>query len=300
VLDRRIARTGRSLVFACAASGGGQNFLGRRWVESLVENSPDPLRERVALRLLSLSPHYFYGRDIHAEDERLRRSRRVLAETIVSPYLSQNSRVIDYGCGPGYLARAVAEGVEHVDAVDISRGVLACARALNGRTNVRYLTPGELRQAAPQADLAYSFAVAQHMRTRTLVAALNLLASTIRRGGILMVHFAAPGRQGWRTEAEWETDRSVASRLKLRYGLNCFGRPAAQMESLAAASGFTDVTVRSLDDIAVQSLDGAATASLDGAAVESLDGAATASLDGAAVVGDEDIFGQHLLLARRR
>jgi 2-polyprenyl-3-methyl-5-hydroxy-6-metoxy-1,4-benzoquinol methylase len=180
--ERTIARTGKSLVFACAASGGGQNFLGRRWIASLVENSPDRLRERVALRLLSLSPHYFCHNDIHAESERLRRSRRALAETIVAPYISKDARVIDYGCGPGYMSRAVAEMAGRVDAVDISRGVLACARALNGRANIRCLTPAELRQTAGHADLAYSFAVAQHMRAEALVAALSLLASTIRRG----------------------------------------------------------------------------------------------------------------------
>ena len=265
--ERRIARTGKGIVFACGASGD-QNFLGRRWLASLVENSPDRLRERMALRLLSFSPHCFYHNDIHAEAERLRRSRRILAETIVSPYISKNARVTDYGCGPGYLARAVAERAAHVDAVDISRGVLACARALNGRADIRYLTPAELLQAAGHADLAYSFAVAQHMRADALAAALSLLASKIRRGGTLLLHFAVPGRQGWRTEADWEADRSVACRPKLRYGLNCSGRPASEMESLAAASGFTDVAVQ--------------------------------SLGGSPVAGDDDILGQHLLTARRR
>src|SRR5258708_3497511 len=194
----KIARDGGKLAFARATGGGSQNFLGARWVERLVDSSPEQIRERVALRLLSFSPHYFYDRDIRAEAERNRRSRRALTEAVISPHLCGTARVIDYGCGPGYMAHAVAERAGHVDAVDISRGVLACAKALNGRSNISYLTPGELRQAAGKADLAYSFAVAQHLRAEVLVVALGLLADKIRRDGMLLVHFAVPGQGGCR------------------------------------------------------------------------------------------------------
>jgi hypothetical protein len=103
-------------------SGGGQNFLGVRWVARAVTSSPEGLRERMALRLLSLSPHYFYDGDIGAEAERNRRSRAALVDQIIAPYLTDQAQVIDYGCGPGYLARAVAGRAAHVDAVDISAG----------------------------------------------------------------------------------------------------------------------------------------------------------------------------------
>jgi SAM-dependent methyltransferase len=90
-----------------------------------------------------------------------------------------------------------------VHAVDISRGVLACARALNGAPNIAYQTPGEFRAAAAPVDLAYSFAVVQHLRTKALTVALALLADAVRPGGLLLLHFAAAGEQGYRTEDRW-------------------------------------------------------------------------------------------------
>lgn len=262
-------RQGRRFALVRVTSDGGQNFLGARWVARLVDSSPEQVREGVALRLLSLSPHYFYDRDIRAESERNRRSRQALTQALIAPHMSPTSRVIDYGCGPGYMAHAVAERVDHVDAVDISRGVLACATALNGRSNISYLTPGELRQRAGKADLAYSFAVVQHLRTEALADALGLLADKIRYGGTLLLHFAVPAQGSWRTQAEWDADQSLVRRAKLRYGLNCFGRSADEMEALVSANGFTDIAVQALSGSVI-------------------------------LPRDDDIAGQHLLTARRR
>jgi hypothetical protein len=98
----KTARTAVTLAIQLATSGSSQNFLGAPWVASLVDTMPEPVRERAALRFLSFSPHYFYDRDIRAEAERNRQSRRALAEALIAPYLSPRMRVIDYGCGPGY------------------------------------------------------------------------------------------------------------------------------------------------------------------------------------------------------
>lgn len=264
----KTARTAGMLAIQVATSGSSQNFLGAPWVAPLVDRMPKTVQERTALRLLSFSPHYFYDRNIPAEAERNRKSRRALAEALLTPHLTRGAAVIDYGCGPGYMARAVAEIAGHVDAIDISRGVLACARALNGSINISYLTPGELRRQDSQADLAYSFAVVQHMTTEALVSTLRLLAAKIRSGGTLLMHFAEPGQGGWRTQRDWDADRSLSGRLKRRYGLNCFGRTSAEMADLAAGNAFTDITV--------------------------------ASLRGQLTVpGDDDITSQHMLTARR-
>jgi SAM-dependent methyltransferase len=243
----KVARDAGSVVIARASWGGSQNFLGARWVEHLVDGSPAQIRQRVALRLLSLSPHYFYDGDIRAEAERNRRSRQALVDALIAPHLTSAARVLDYGCGPGYMAHAVADSVEHVDAVDISRGVLACARALNSRQNITYQTPNGLRRRQGMVDLAYSFAVVQHLTNEALVDMLGSLAVKIRPDGVLLLHFAVPGQGGWRTEAEWKTDQSIVGRAKLRYGLNCFGRSVGEMEGLVLSSGFTDVQVRALN-----------------------------------------------------
>jgi 2-polyprenyl-3-methyl-5-hydroxy-6-metoxy-1,4-benzoquinol methylase len=175
----RLARNASDVLISRATWGGSQNFLGARWVEWAVARCPRATRGRVALRFLSLSPHYFYDRDLAAEAARNRRSRQILADELIAPLVAPGARVLDYG--PGYLAAAVAGRAGQVDAVDISRGVLACARALNGLPNIRYQTPDEYR-AAGLVDLAYSFAVVQHLRTEALVRALELLAAALRPG----------------------------------------------------------------------------------------------------------------------
>jgi SAM-dependent methyltransferase len=262
----KLARDAANVVIYRATWGGSQNFLGARWVERVIDSSPAQVRERVALRFLSLSPHYFYDPDIQGEEARNRQSRQILADELIAPYLASRTRVLDYGCGPGYLAAAVAEKAAHVDAVDISRGVLACARVLNARPNITYQTPAELA-GNELADVAYSFAVVQHLRMETLEQVLSLLAGAVRPGAALLLHFAVPN-QVWRTEAQWRSDTSLTGRTKLRYGLNCFGRSAAEMADLVARNGFTDVTIRRLS------------------------GSVT-------VPCDDDVQDQHLLTARR-
>jgi SAM-dependent methyltransferase len=264
----KAARAVGNAAIARATWGGSQNFLGARWVERAVSSTPPQFREIVALRFLALSPHYFYDRNIRAEAQRNATTRRALTDALIAPHLTGDARVIDYGCGPGYFASAVAGKVEHVDAIDISRGVLACAKTLNPAPNITYRTPAQFRGDTPAADLAYSFAVVQHLTSGALTAALSLLARKIRPGGTLLLHFAVPDPQVWRTEAQWSASTSIAGRARLRYGLHCFGRTAAEMEAAVSRSGFTDIDIRHLS------------------------GSLT-------VPGDEDITQQHWLTARR-
>jgi SAM-dependent methyltransferase len=262
-------RDAGSVAISRATWGGSQNFLGARWVELLLLASPGRSRERLALRLLSLSPHYFYDRNIRAEAERNRRSRQALADALILPHVTPGDRVLDYGCGPGYMARAVAQRVGHVDAIDISRGVLACAKVLNSSPNITYWTPGKLGLAPGTVDVAYSFAVVQHLRTNALIGMLGILADKVRQDGVLLLHFAVSDEETWLTESEWTARVSIGNRIKLRYGLNCFGRSAAELASLVMSSGFTDVVV------------------------EPLSGSIT-------VPGGDDIVTQHWLTARRQ
>jgi SAM-dependent methyltransferase len=245
----KLTRVAPDMLISRATWGGSQNFLGARWVEWVIDNTPPAARERVALRFLSLSPHYFYDRDLTAEAARNRQSRQILADRLITPGLKPGARVLDYGCGPGYLAAAVARLAGQVHAVDISRGVLACARALNGLPNITYQTPDEFRAAADRVDLAYSFAVVQHLRADALAAVVALLSEAVRPGGLLMLHFAVAGEHGYRTEGQWLADDSLAGRARLRYGLNCFGRSAAEMVDLVSRSGFTNVVARPLSGL---------------------------------------------------
>lgn len=247
------------LVIATLTSGGTQNFLGAPWVEPLLRVVPARKREEAALFLLSLSPHYFYA-DRHVEAERNRISREVLVRDLLLEHLDSSMTVLDLGCGPGYMAAAVALQVHAVEAVDVSEGVLACARILNGAHNITYETPAQAIGRPDQVDLVYSFAVVQHLSDAALREVLGLLRKRLRPSGKLLIHFAKP-TNGWRTEDKWRSDSTLKARVRLRFGLNCFGRSESSVCDLVSESGFTDPQVMPLtdktasdDDIASQHL----------------------------------------------
>jgi hypothetical protein len=135
-----------------------------------VDNPPAQIRQRFALRLLSLSPNYFYDPDIQAEDQRNRRSRPALARTLLLPHVTETSQVLDYSPGPGYMACVVAEWAGHVLAADIARGVLVGAKTLNGRANISYLRSAQLAHPSDTVDFAYSLTLVQHLSGEALAA----------------------------------------------------------------------------------------------------------------------------------
>lgn len=237
---RKRLGVGVRVAVGAVTSRGSQNFLGAPWVERLLRTAPSSSRESIALWLISLSPHYFYDGDRRAEADRNRTSREGLVRDLLMGYLAPTMLVLDYGCGPGYMASAVAPHVRQVEAVDVSHGVLACARVLNCSSNIIYETPFEASQRSEQIDLAYSFAVVQHLTDASLRAALTIVRERLRPGGTLLLHFPAPDGQ-WRTEDSWRSDRSPKGRAKLRYGLNCFGRGEEQLARLVSEAGFRGV-----------------------------------------------------------
>jgi len=239
-------------------SGGDQNFLGARWVGAAVRVAPERHREKFVLWLLSLSPHYFSSPDRVAEAQRNRDSRARLTESLLAPYLSPGMLVIDYGCGPGYMAAAVAERVRAVEAVDISHGVLACASVLNPSPKTVYETPDECALRSEPADFAYSIAVAQHLTDATLTRVLALLHQRLRPGGMLAMHFSVVD-DAWRSEEEWRRDKSLTGRWNLKRRLNCFGRDTEAMERMLTDAGFEGIAIEALankitddDDVAQQ------------------------------------------------
>jgi len=198
---------------------------------------PQRYKESFALWLLSLSPHYFYARDRQAESRRNNDSRRLLVKDLLSDLLNPEMHVIDYGCGPGYMARAVAPLVASVEAVDLSPGALACARILNSAPNIVYETVTDFGQRDLSADMAYSFAVVQHLTDEQVRIALSLLHRRLRSNGHLILHFARPDN-GFKTASEWQQDRSIRGQLRLQLALHCFGRSYEEMERLLDETGF--------------------------------------------------------------
>ncbi len=232
--------------FLTMGSGTSQNFLGTRWATHIIEKSPVRYRERAALRVLSLSPHYFFDNKVRfwmpapvvrKEASRNSSSRSQLAEEIIRPYISSTDTVVDYGCGAGYMAFHTARFAKRVIGCDISDGALACARVLNSADNVEYVNPRPLANRERIADLVYSFAMAQHVADAVLSEILRTIHRILRPQGNLLMHIVVNGK-GWRSESESVNDKSIRGRLRLKYGLNCFSRSPEQVLGLAQGAGF--------------------------------------------------------------
>jgi len=254
-VERRL----RTVAGFVMATVGARNLLGARWVPALLAVIPAQHRRQVALRLLALSPHYVQP------DERDRRNRKILADDMLGRYLQPDDDVLDVGCGPGYLAAAIAPRVHAVTAVDVSRGVLACARVLNSAPNLEYLTVEDFRRSGRDVDVVSCIAVAQHLTDEAFARALRDWHAALRPGGRLLVHVEVDD-SAWRTEEQWRADRGIVGRTRLRFAPNCFGRSAEQVRRLIAGAGFGE-----LDLVPVASL----------------------------VDVDDDVAGQHLVVARR-
>ncbi len=204
------------------ASSARHAFLDRSWIPWMMRCVPRRARKALALRLLSLSPHYWMhqwldcyplemsrGEVLRREWERNRDSRQELCDRLLRRFLRPEQAVLDFGCGPGFLARAVSPLVRQVVATDVSRGVIACARALNGAGNIRYTVNSshDLRTVADGSlDLVYSFAVIQHLRKEQTAAFFREFARVLRPGGQGVVHFLL-GESRVQEEEGWEVRR---------------------------------------------------------------------------------------------
>lgn len=248
----RSARVGvRLMTIRLTMGRQRQTFAGARWIARAVGWCPRPFRRALALRVLALSPHYFFrrfnpsfaatgARDFRlAEFRRNRDSRRRLFQQVIQPFVPAGSRVLDYGCGAGFLAAAAADTMD-VYAVDIAEGVLACAAVLNEHPSVRYLPADDRgfgRIPDGGIDAAWLIAVTQHLTSDELDRVVARCAAKIRGDGLLLMH-AAIDRAGWWSEDEWRGDQTPGGRLAFEYSLNCFRRDEAFFVRALLAHGF--------------------------------------------------------------
>ena len=236
---------------------GAQTFIGARWIVAGLRLCPTPWQRAAALRILGLSPHYFYRHNypehprlsqrefLEAEARRNRESRQKILDRILSPHLRPDDVVLDYGCGPGFLARAVAPVVKRLYAFDISAGAVECARIINPAPNLSYLsTADELQAEVPDGsiDAVYSIAVIQHVHEEALASIASTCARTLKPGGRLIWQVQLEG-PGWRSESEWRADASLQGKLKMKYGLHCFARTREFFVTELSRHGFLNIEV---------------------------------------------------------
>jgi len=210
---------------------GSQTFLDAKWIRFLIKASPEKFKKTVALNVLALSPHYFLGQKAKTKKSFLIReykrnlsSRQLLYKHVVSNYATPESVVMDYGCGPGFLAKIVAARTRKLYALDISDGVLLCANTINHRENLSYLNVLKNKaNSIPDnsVDLIYSFAVLQHVSRNLVDNIFKLFYDKLKNSGkvLIQVQLLDPA---WKTEDEWIADKTLSGKFKYKYGLNCF------------------------------------------------------------------------------
>lgn len=240
-----------------------QTFLGARWIKTVLNRAPASKKRIWALRLLALSPHYFLrpegpefeglSDDEHLEKgyEECRESRLRVYDLIFKGRLRPSDVLIDYGCGPGFLSKAVAPHVSKVYSCDISSGALACAGVINGADNIEYVlaTDESLSQIKDESvDVAISFAVIQHLSDETFETVLDKCFRKLKPGGKIIFHIQMINDL-WQTEDEWKNDSSIKGRLKFRYGLHCFGRTEEAHLQLVAKHGFENIVTEDLTEM---------------------------------------------------
>lgn len=239
---------------------GPQNFLGAKWIGSFLGRIPQSRKRAWALRILSLSPHYFIFPDAPeykgmSNDEYLEASFDVITESrdnifrlLLKRHLNENDVVLDYGCGPGFLAKAASSSVRQIYAIDISAGAIACARILKPADNIEYLIADENGLGTipdGSVDAVYSYAVVQHLSDAIFRIVLENCRRKLRPNGRLLLHIQLPD-DIWRTEQDWLSDRSFRGKLKFNYGLHCFGRTETQYRNIVEEFGFRNIEFEQL------------------------------------------------------
>ncbi len=238
-----------------------QNFLGARWVTALLDRVPEEGKRKWALRLLALSPHYFIDGDnpefrSMGNDEYLERSFSIISRTrdeiyenVLKPYLKADDEVLDYGCGPGFVAKAVAPFVKKVTAIDISSGAIACARVVNAAENIDYMVADEAGLASipdGSLDAVYSYAVIQHLTDEVFKIVLDVCQRKLKTEGKLLLHVQLPDAT-WKTEEDWRNDATLQGKVKFKYGLHCFGRTEDQYREFLKMYGFTNLAFEEIE-----------------------------------------------------
>jgi 2-polyprenyl-3-methyl-5-hydroxy-6-metoxy-1,4-benzoquinol methylase len=237
------------------ASSKRHAFLDRAWISGLMRLVPARWQKPLALRLLSLSPHYWvyqwspvYPTSIprhevlRREYERNLNSRQQLCDQLLKQWLDAGMTVLDFGCGPGFLAKAVKRHVARVVATDVSRGVIACACALNAEENLDYVVNGntDLQPVATSSiDFVYSFAVFQHLRKEHALEFLKEFRRVLKPGGQGLIHTIL-GTSGLYEETGW-----VARRVKARMAF--FSQD--EILALVDQAGLQDARVASVSDL---------------------------------------------------
>jgi len=104
--------------------------------------------------------------------------------------LGRSNRVLEVGCGNGYVTRQLREHVAHVDAFDFSENMIARARELYGERNNRFFHDSVLDPKIESASYDAAICVRVLINLQNLheqVRALRNIAKALKKGGKLIL-----------------------------------------------------------------------------------------------------------------
>lgn len=152
--------------------------------------------------------------------------------------------VLDFGCGLGYLAREVAKYSKNVVAVDISYGVIACAKELNSSSNISYyVNDGKCLSMLDGStiDLIYSFAVVQHLSEELFEGILREFFRVLKSHGKVICHIALSDQPF--TKSEHKINSFVTRFIKKRILLDMHLRTIEDVRQKIIKAGFKEPNI---------------------------------------------------------
>jgi cyclopropane fatty-acyl-phospholipid synthase-like methyltransferase len=185
---------------------------------------------------------------LEAEFQRNAASRQELCDKLLERYLTSTFVVLDFGCGPGFLAKAASAKVHRVIASDVSRGVIACARMLNGADNVDYVVnsySGLENVARASIDLVYSFAVFQHLLKTQAALFFAEFSRVLKPGACGVCHVILKEADESRAP-----DDSQGNWVRQRVNLRMVYYTPGELIALAQEAGLRDITVTPVASLA--------------------------------------------------
>jgi len=156
-------------------------------------------------------------------------------------------QALDFGCGAGRLAQALAEYYQQVTGVDIAQSMAATARAFNRHgERVQYLVntaPDLALFESGSFDLVYTSKVLQHMPPPLQEGYIREFIRIIRNGGVAVFQVrngprVEPGTlRAWLYTLNRRHLRRALQRLRRRPGYEMHYLARSRVEELVAAAG---------------------------------------------------------------
>lgn len=246
-----------------------QSFISARWILFILWICPSFCKRKCALWIISLSPHYFYrhinpaystmslGNFLEKEYIRNQSTREKIAKQVLQLYLTKEDTILDYGCGPGFLAKATSLCVRKVYATDISTGVIACARIINKSRNIEYFctTKKDFYDLKSESiDKIYSIAVVQHMTNSAFKGMLKQCKNLLKNNGLLIMQIQLD-EDTWRTEKDYREDKTLSGKLRFKYALHGFARTKIEFERILQEFDFQIINLLPIKDLVEEDFD---------------------------------------------